>query len=522
MNVRRWPVLARIDVPLAIFIVVAVAFQLWLYSVCTVVPAHHPLRGWEGWWDQSLYLKSARAFAAFDLSEAQHWYPIGYALFAAPFVRIFDDPFFVPNLVSLIVFAWAFQRYFRPLIGMTGVAIAFFGALVLPVMTLVPAAVKHILWLQFVVPWNSVPVAALFMSLLCLVNELQADDALSKDFLIGALVGAVAAIKPAELLPVTVLGLAYLTVTLHKRTAAWRRIGMAALGGIAVAGPVLALSLYIHHGLSSPYTDLVGHVGMSLSDLPQRAVDLFIDAGPSFGEPYTALFGLLPWFAILAPLALVGAVLRPRELLVPVALVAASFLTYLAYNDFTPKSLLHYFLIHYVVWTLPVIAASGLYMAVSVVRRPRWAIPSVVAIIVFCIIGAVRVELKPATPSHVDSREADGGHAFDLEFAAATHLDAIDLPATKAMEKVPLWDNPLKVEVDRESLKLFYGYRLIHLSDRWRLIFTRPVDATRVSFWLPGIDTGQAVDIRPIRFGLRFASSPWASHSSDLNVIAEK
>lgn len=518
---RRWPSLARIDIPCALFIAAVVAFQLLLYSGYPSVPSHHPTRGWEGWTDQSLYLKSARAFAEFDLSEPQHWYPIGYALLAAPLVRLFDDPFFVPNLLSMIVFAWAFQRYFRPMIGMVGVAVAFFGALVLPVTTQIPFAVKHILWLQFVVPWNSVPIAALFMTLLCLVHELRADDVRSKDFLIGALVGAIAAIKPVELLPATVLGLAYLTVALHERTAAWRRIGMAALGGVAVAGPVLALTLQIHHGLSSRYTDAVSTIGMSLSDLPQRAVDLFIDAGPSFGEPYTALIGLLPWFPILAPLALVGAVLRPRELLVPVALVVASFLTYLAYNDFAPNSLLHYFLIHYVVWTFPIIAACGLYMAVSVARRSRWAIPALAAIIVFCIIGALRIELKAATPSHVESREAEGGRAFNLEFAAATHLDAIDLPANKALEQVIIWGNPLRLEVDRKPLTLFTGYRLIRMPDRWRVIFARPVDATRVSFWLPGIDARQAVDIRPIRFGLRLASSPWASHSSDLDVTAK-
>ena len=525
MKQRRSSVLARLDIPCAIFFVAVVAFDLALYWTYPAVPFHDPTRGWEGWWDQSQYLKSARALAAFDLSAPMHWYPIGYSLLVAPFVRIFDDAFFVPNFLSLIVFAWAFQRYFRPLIGMVGVVVAFFGALVFPVTTLIPFAVKHLLWLQFVVPWNTVPIAALFMSLLCLVHELRNDDAISKDFLIGALVGAVAAIKPVELLPLTVLGSWYMTVTLRNRTAALRRIGTAALGGLVVAGPVLGLDLYIHHGLSSPYTEAVGNIGMSFVDLPQRAVDFFIDAGPSFGEPNTALIGLLPWFSILAPLAVVGAVLRPRELMAPVALVAACFVTYLAYNDFTPKNVLHFFLIHYVVWTLPVIAASGLYTAVSIVRRPRWAIPGVAAIVAFCIIGALRIELKPAAYSRIESRAADHGRAFDLEFAETTHLDAIDVQANKALDQQQAvsspFGNPLKLEIDHEPLKTFSGYRLIQMSDRWRVIFARPVDARRVSLWLPDIGARQAVEIRPIRFGLRFAPSPWAMHSSNLDVIAK-
>ncbi|MGC4037799.1 MAG: hypothetical protein QM764_17685 [Chitinophagaceae bacterium] len=210
----------------------------------------------------------------------------------------------------MIVFAWAFQRYFRPLIGMFGVALAFFGALALPLVTKIPFEVRHLLWLQFVVPWNTIPVAAMFMSLICLVHELEPQTPLSRHLLIGALVGAIVAIKPVEVLPLTVAGSWYLAKTLKDRSTALRRIGATVCGVVVTAGPVVALGIYIHHGLSSPYTDEIGQIGMSAADLPQRAIDLFVDAGPSFGEPNTALFGLLPWFPILAPLAIVGAALE--------------------------------------------------------------------------------------------------------------------------------------------------------------------------------------------------------------------
>jgi len=520
MSWRRPPALERIDIPLVAFMAAIVVCQLVVYWVYPAVPSHHPTRGWEGWWDQSQYLKSARAFAAFDLAENKHWYPIGYSLLAAPFVPILDDPFLVPNLASLILFAWMFQRYFRPLIGMAGVVAAFFGALALPLIMHFPLDGRRLLWLQFVVPWNTVPIAALLMTLLCLVRELRHDDALSKDLLIGALVGAVAAIKWVELMPLTVLAAWYLWVTLRDRSMAWRRIGAAAVGALAVAGPVLALTVYIHHGITSPYTDTTARIGMSFADLPQRTFDIFIDAGPTYGDANSALFGLVPWFPILAPLALVGAVLRARELLAPVAPACASFLTYLAYNDFSPVGFLHFFLIHYVVWTLPVIAACGLYMAVSVAHRPRWSIPCAVAMVAFCIIGALRAAPRPVNYSHVESRAVDGGRILDLEFAERTPLDAIDLPPNKALEKHPLFGNPLKLEIDGQSLETYTGYRLVEFPDRWRAIFTRPVDATHVSLSLPAIDPASAVDVRPIRFSVRFASSPWAQHSTDLNASA--
>ena len=85
MKQRRSSVLARLDIPCAIFFVAVVAFDLALYWTYPAVPFHDPTRGWEGWWDQSQYLKSARALAAFDLSAPMHWYPIGYSLLVAPF-----------------------------------------------------------------------------------------------------------------------------------------------------------------------------------------------------------------------------------------------------------------------------------------------------------------------------------------------------------------------------------------------------------------------------------------------------
>ena len=515
------PVLPRIDIACAVFIATVVLVQIVLYCTYPATPFHHPTHGWEGWADQGLYLKSARALAALDLSASQHWYPIGYALLAAPFVPLFSDPFFVPNLLCMVAFAWMFQRYFRPLIGMAGVAVAFFGVLLLPMTSQLPLEAQHFLWLQFVIPWTTVPIAPLLMAALCFVCEPRDDDRVGKDFLIGALAGAVAGIKPVELVPLAVLAIWYLAVTLRDRATAVRRIGMAACGALVVGGAVLGLEGHIHPGFSSPYTRTIGHIGMSLSNLPQRAIDLFVDAGPSYGEPNTALMRWLPWFPILAPLALVGAVLRWRELVGPVALAAAAFVTYLAYNDFGPTNVLHYFLIHYVAWTLPVIAASGLYMAVCAARRPRLAIPCAVAIGATLIVASLRIELRPAPFSHIESRMVSGGRAFDVDFAAPTHLDAIDLPPNLAVGALNPYDNPLKFAVDQAPLKAYSGYRMLDLPDRLRVIFTRPVNATHVSFEMPGVDATAAVAVRPIRFSLRLASGPWAKHSANLDAIAQ-
>ncbi|MGC4037800.1 MAG: hypothetical protein QM764_17690 [Chitinophagaceae bacterium] len=210
---------------------------------------------------------------------------------------------------------------------------------------------------------------------------------------------------------------------------------------------------------------------------------------------------------------------RPRELLLPVAMVCVSYVTYLAYNDFIPKALLHFFLIHYLVWTFPVVAAAGLYMLVCIVRRPRWAIPSIAALVVVCAIGALRIHLVPSAHLRDTSRAVDDGRIFELSFTVPTHVDAIDLPPSQVMRQHALFGNPLKVEVDQEPLNLYSGYRLINLGDRWRLMFTRPINATRISFWAPDLDENQVMNIRPMRFALHFESSPWAPHSAETDVM---
>ena len=57
------------------------------------------------------YYDSLRALAAGNLDPAQHWYPLGYAILAVPFVFLGDHPFFVIDLVSLLVAYRAFIAF---------------------------------------------------------------------------------------------------------------------------------------------------------------------------------------------------------------------------------------------------------------------------------------------------------------------------------------------------------------------------------------------------------------------------
>jgi len=515
----RWPALANVDRGGAAFMAAVIAIQLFFYATCPAVPSHDPNGGWEQWWDQGLYLKSARAFLALDLSETSHWYPIGYSLLAVPFLKLFTDPFFVPNLISFIVFAWAFRRYFKPMIGNLGVAIAFIGALFFPMVTYIPFASANILWMQFVMPWNTIPIAAIFMGMLCIFREMRPDDSLWKDFLPGLLVGAVFAIKPAELFPLAFIGVAWLTITLRTRERAWRRIGAAAAGALVVAIPVLALSIRIHGGLSSPYTRVVDNIGMQFGDFAERATNIFIDAGASYGDAHSALIQVLPWFPLLAPLALVGTVLYPRTLLAPIAMSASAMAIYLAYNDFSPTNVLHYQLIHYLVWTFPVIAAAGIATALSARGHPGQLIACGTAIVLGCAIASLRVVPTIVRSAGVEWRTDATGRRFDIRFAEPTAIDAIDVVPRSA--SFAARGAAIGVEVDARSAARFRDYLIVELPDRTRVIFQHPLRAIHVALVVPGIAADAVADIDTLRFSKRLGAGPWAAHTADVRPLPE-
>ena len=94
------------------FLVLVAGFYFYVWATC----GGNPMRGdpgWNGWWDQSNYLKSATALAHGNLQPSQHWYPLGYALLGAPFVYVTPvEPFLIPNLALLLCFCLLYLLIF--------------------------------------------------------------------------------------------------------------------------------------------------------------------------------------------------------------------------------------------------------------------------------------------------------------------------------------------------------------------------------------------------------------------------
>jgi hypothetical protein len=116
--------------------------------------------GWWGWWDQSKYIQSSRAFAIGNLAGSEHWYPPGYALLAAPFHWYFKaHAFFFINALCTLIVSYCFIKICK---------IFSIGTLAAALIFLVSLFWKIIIFEQFVIPWSTTPTCALYYIVLLL------------------------------------------------------------------------------------------------------------------------------------------------------------------------------------------------------------------------------------------------------------------------------------------------------------------------------------------------------------------
>ena len=116
---------------------VAAVIFLWLYASDVLAKYWHgPGAGqapWRGFFDQSLYLASAQAFATLNLDPARHFYPPLYALLAAPFSWLFPaDPFAFVNVACVAGSVAILVALFGGILGRLPAALAALAFLLLP------------------------------------------------------------------------------------------------------------------------------------------------------------------------------------------------------------------------------------------------------------------------------------------------------------------------------------------------------------------------------------------------------
>jgi hypothetical protein len=477
------------------------------------IVAGSPLDGsttppWQGFWDQSQYLKSARAFAGGRLSADEHWYALGYPLMAAPFVHLLPkDPFFAINTVSIAVFAVAFVAYFRPVIGSLASMSAFAIALLWPLSVDAPPRINFPIWLQYVMPWNTTPVAALLMVILLLVRRLRTDDSVRSDCALALLAATVVAIRPGDVAPLLVAGAFYGYVRLVRDRTIAKPVAALAAAAVVV-GVYMALSWRIYGGLITPYHEAVRGIGASFSGLHERAYAILIDAAATHDEPHTALAALQPWLILAMPFAVAWAALDRARGLLPVAAVAASVVSYISYNDFWPYAVLRFSLIHYLAWTLPTFTAAGIAGLVVVIRDSRWLVLCA-AMVSATLLISLRLVPTPVQASRVIIESLPNAHTrYELMFDSPQDVDAVDFGGAMTADAFGVTLKSFDVAQEHRPLALFSGYRPLQLHNRLRISFATQVESRHIEVTLDNTISNHpnSENVRAVKFRWVLAS----------------
>ena len=306
------------------------------------LPGNNPAAplGWWGWYDQSQYLRSARALNRIDLAPVEHWYPFGYSLLGAMFVDW--SPAHAWVLVNWVCLLGAFAG-FVAFARRVGVSPAWSALIFIATVGLSRSAI-----VQWVTPWSTTPVAALTWLLLATAAGYR--DGIRRPVLVGAIACAIPLFRPTDAL---VAGLCVVFVLGQDRS--WRALIRIAAGAAALALPYAALHLHVYGFALSPYMVGSSEVGFTLQRFGWKAYTILLDPSPWFLDGQ-GLFRVAPYLALAIP-GLIVALARGGAAALLAGAVIVHIVLYISYMDLLPTGLWRYMNVHYFKWILP---AGGL------------------------------------------------------------------------------------------------------------------------------------------------------------------
>ena len=450
---ERTPALERSIVAIMLAVVAVIYANGYLTN--SAVPGNNPAYplGWWGWFDQSMYLRATQAFSRFDMDPAKHWYPPGFALLGAPFVRSMPGhAFFFPGLACIVAAFLGFLSFAKRF----GVSRLWAAALFM-----VPLLDRRLLD-AWVVPWSSTPTAALQWVLLALVAAHVMADRLMvwRTVLMGVLAGLVIAFRPTDIISAAVaLGCAALFDIIHRRPRLAGPLAMLA-GGTAVLATYAALYLRIYGWHVSGYLTTSLKLGFYYDTLGYKAYTLLIDPRAWFGiDPdhwHEGLFQRAPWLVFgLAGILAAWFCVAPRLRWLLAALVGAIVLStanYLAYIDLLATGIWRYGNVHYLKWAYPGMALLGFLVLreLAVGRRKLAASALAAAFLLCCLRVAPRLAAdgEPYRMALLAGPKANWTQAY---FELPLLHDALGpLPTVEASRAFPL-TNGLRVHSIRRD-----------------------------------------------------------------------
>jgi hypothetical protein len=329
--------------------------------------SRYPL-GWWGWWDQGKYLESAAAIAQGTLGKDAYLYPLGYPLLAAPFYCFAPKhAFFLPNLFLVLGCLALYYKLARRLVSALEALLLIFVFLFF---------YRGLLRDTLVVPWNTIPTQFLsyaVFALLCFHKPSPREVYAASMCVAAACLFRIS--EFASLLPCLAIGILSLRDTRRMLRAACFAAGLIGFSVVSI----LLINRTIFGSWRTPYDLILAKIGFAGYPLLWKCYLLFVDGAPVLREPDQMMLSHFPWLFLCVPALCYVLQRYGRQALGMILAIVLSFGLYLSYNDFWPTNIYRYLLIHYLVWTFPLLALllyAGLKGAWST-RLGRWSFLSI-------------------------------------------------------------------------------------------------------------------------------------------------
>jgi hypothetical protein len=503
------------------FLCFLAACYLLIYFAHPALPGNnseYPL-GWWGWFDQGEYLKEAKAITRLDLAPGNYFYPPLYPLLGSVFVNV--NPmhvFALINIVCFLAFAHFFIQFSRRYFGW-GASVGIF------LLSFYPGNTLFEIWVE---PWTTTVVAPIYAFLFWDLDRYVADKRTPGALRLGiwgALGGLIFATRPAD---AVAIGPFYIFVFWYAyrcsiyqqkinfiRQYAHRMLVMIFSGLIGVIF-FLVFNLIIHGSIGGRYFSVSTQAnGFHILDVVEKAVSVFLDAGPLYGVPEDAIFSKMKWLALFVPAAIYGLLLGSGIVRIIILVAISQLIIYLPYSDLLPTGIWKYHNIHYFKWLFP-FAAFVIVWTIndflrknsSVARGRVILLASVVAgILLLCTrIDLVDVKLQSLSAG-VNRQELR--LILNLPSEELALVDKVSFPTLHgSYEAIYFGQN--KVRVDGRELNHIRDFRFLPAKEGVDLLFIRPIKARMIEVEMSKLSLDDSpIEAHPLKYNFKLGSPGW-------------
>lgn len=460
------------------------ALLLLAYTYLAITHPNAPISSlnitssWFGWWDQSKYYESAAAFARLDLSQENHWYPAGYPMLGSIFYHLMPfEPFFAINLILFGIYTYYLikflLRFIAPGFCVLSIVLALFATNFLLRTQAIPSIIE-----QFIIPWNTTPVAACYMILLYLLSDRSTRP---HHAALGIIVGLVFWFRPIDALPaILVVGVMATSYLRNRNYSIFLKSALRFLIGILTAiAPLTLLNLAIYgSSILGAYGSTSTSIGLSFYNIPERFFWIFADPSSVWNEG-SGILDAYPWLYILLPFFLFAFLHQIKNIWPAFLLCISSLIIYLSYNDFSPHNVFRFHLIHYIAWMFPLFCGLGLYGIIQFVKTPEKYFIVVLAVWVGWVSGTQAV-----IPIQVSNLAIKEGY-FSITLPSNSNVSGVDVFGVISDDWMRTSTSDLRLEIDGRKLTPFNGYKVTPIKSGIRVIFNQKVYGQLINFQIP-------------------------------------